>query len=513
MLLWQCAQVMTPTGGAKDINPPVVIQDKTFPANFSTNFNSETIVIEFDEYFNLSSPNSNVIITPTLENKPEFKVKKKRMYISLNNVLAVNTTYTINFGESISDITENNVLKNFKYVFSTGEFIDSLEVKGYVYDAFTKKPIEDAVVALYTNFEDSIPLKEKPYYFTKTIKSGWFNISNVKASTYKLAALKEENLSLIYDSPDELFAFSDTLITVNRLDSTDGKYKLYAFRQEEKKLYVTEKKYRKNNLVSLKFNKILREEPKLSFIPKVDFETYFFPNTDSIQYFLKDTILVKKAVLNEMDTLNLNPPSNKKYSLKLNIENSSLLPTDTLKISSSVPFKAHADTSLIRLTKDSVEVPFKYNVKGKSLLIYFEKEALKDYQLTLLPNAVKDFWGKTTDTIREKISVLNKEYYGSIVLSIDSLNPEKSYILQLLNKNKNVIEERSGNTFNDEIYTNLEPGEYHFRLIEDRNNNGYWDSGNYLEKKQPEPIYNFGTSLTVRSNWDLNETWVISSEN
>ena len=307
-LLWSCAQVSSPTGGNKDTQPPVVNQSKTEPANFSTNFSSETIKLEFDEYFNLSNPNKNIIITPTLKNKVDYDVKNKRLIINLNNELADNTTYTINFGKSITDITEGNILTNFRYVFSTGNILDSLELKGYVYDAITKKPISDAAVMLYTDFQDSIPLKEIPYYFTKTLKSGWFNLKNVKEGEYKLVALSEINDNLIFDSNDELIAYSDTLITINKPDSTDGTISLIAFKETEEKLYVEEKKYNFNNLISIEFNKPPSENLKAEFIPKIDFETYHFPKTHSIQYYLTENTLAEKIILSDgnfTDTVSL----------------------------------------------------------------------------------------------------------------------------------------------------------------------------------------------------------------
>lgn len=504
--------MVAPSGGNRDTNPPVVDQEKTFPKNYSTNFNSDEIVLEFNEYFNLSNPSKNIIITPTLENKPEYKIKNKRLTINLNNTLSENTTYTINFGESISDITEGNILKNFKYVFSTGDELDSLELKGYIYDAFTKKPIEDAAIMLYNRFEDSIPLKEKPYYFAKSIGSGWFNISNIKEGAYKLVALKEVNNNLIFDSNEELIAFSDTLITINKPDSTSGKIKLYAFQEIENDLYVTDKKYYFNNLVTIKFNKVLTDSLNAEFIPRSNFETYRYPETDSIQYFVSDKVEVEKIILKNdhfLDTIRLRQNKPKQKRLDITLAEKKITIVDSVKILSAVPVVS-IDESLISLEKDSVSVDFEVLNSKKETLIIFDKTENSNYNLTLRKGAITDGLGYKNDSISYNVAIKSPSYYGSIVLTLDNLKQTK-YLLELI-KGEEVIKRNFISQSGDISFKGLEPGDYQFRLIEDKNNNQKWDTGNYLKGTQAEPVFNFSKKITIRSNWDINETWKLKSD-
>ena len=199
LLLDSCAQISAPTGGEPDTVPPKLDSLGTIPLNYSTNFSGDKIVITFNEYFVLKNPKANVFFSPNIENGPEFIVKGKTLTVLLNNELKENTTYTINFGDAISDYTVGNKIPDFKYVFSTGDFIDSMSTQGKVIDAFTGKPIEGVVVMLYDDFSDSVVSKSKPIYYATTNKEGDYLMNYLKAGTYKLFALKDENRNYFYD--------------------------------------------------------------------------------------------------------------------------------------------------------------------------------------------------------------------------------------------------------------------------------------------------------------------------
>ena len=186
-----CAEQINPSGGKIDTIPPKAL--KLFPENFSTNFNSNKIEIKFDEFIKLNKSGGNIIISPSLEQKPKIELIGKKIKITFKEKLKNNTTYIINFGNSIKDINEGNELTNFKYIFSTGTFIDSLKITGTVFDAFNNKPVENIIVGLFPNNDETI-LINKPLYLIKTDKKGFYSIENIKAGNYKIAA---------FDSPLE----------------------------------------------------------------------------------------------------------------------------------------------------------------------------------------------------------------------------------------------------------------------------------------------------------------------
>jgi len=211
LLMVSCANMGMPTGGNKDTKPPQVVDSK--PANSSVNFQGKNIIITFDEYIVLRNVNSKLIVSPPLDEKPKIKQKGKSLEIEIIGKLADSTTYTFNFGNSIVDNNEGNELKNFMFTFSTGPVIDSLSISGKINNAYTNKPEEDVMIMAYTKHADSVPIKEKPLYITRSLKDGSFTISNMRQATYKLFAIKDVNNNYKFDIIDEPIAFADSLIT------------------------------------------------------------------------------------------------------------------------------------------------------------------------------------------------------------------------------------------------------------------------------------------------------------
>lgn len=507
--------MVAPTGGAKDVTPPKAIEDKTIPKNLSINFNSKTILIPFDEYFRFSNPSQNVIITPSLPNKPEFKVKGKKLYIFLNNELDTNTTYTINFGSAISDVTENNIMKNYKYVFSTGAYLDSLKLKGNVRDAFTSTPTEDVWVMLYKNDYDSIPEKEKPYYFSKTDASGNFEITNIKNDNYKVFALKDGNSNFLYDNPSEDIAFTATLVNITH-DSLKP-ISLSLFNEKKEKFLVSNSKFSENNAVSVVFNKAIKLLPKFE-IENV-FRYYFESGSDSCVFYLNDTTETKLSVplyieeYNFSDTLLLRRKT-KMGALNFSIVKNGINLKDTLHLLFNYPI-AEIDTSKMLIQKDSVDVSFNAFLNSKDErqidVLLSNPEAAK-YTINLLPKSVKNIYQKHNDTLVNSFSVLTDEHYSDLIFitKIDSIF--SSLILEITDEKNNVIYHEKINSLEQKtVLKKLNPGSYSARIIVDENENGKWDTGNYYEKIQPEKIIYFSKKLSLRSNWEVNETWELKA--
>ena len=214
-VLWDCANPMAPTGGPKDITPPKIL--KSNPPNFTTGFRNGTIKIDFSEFIALKNAVSEVNISPPMKDAPDLRLRGKSLLIKLQDSLVPNMTYSIDFGKCISDLTENNVLTGYNYVFSTGGYIDSLSAKGLVLNSFDLTPQKDIFVMLYMDLHDtipfdSLPLKTKPLYVTKTNEKGEFRFNNLRPGAMKLVALNDLNSNLIFDQPSEKVAFYDSLI-------------------------------------------------------------------------------------------------------------------------------------------------------------------------------------------------------------------------------------------------------------------------------------------------------------
>ncbi len=156
-------------------------------AEFQHAFSQRRIELVFDEWVTLSDVGTQVVVSPTLLKRPEVKLKGKKVVVELpeEDTLRPNTTYTINFGTAVKDLHEGNPAENLRFVFSTGDYLDSLTVNGSVVDAFTGDPVEKVSVMLYENLGDSVPRKERPYYFARTNKTGQFSIQNVRPGRFK----------------------------------------------------------------------------------------------------------------------------------------------------------------------------------------------------------------------------------------------------------------------------------------------------------------------------------------
>ena len=216
-LLDSCANIVTPRGGEKDTEAPKVIRCE--PKNYSVNFHSRTISISFSEFIQLKDISNQMIVSPLLKEQPEVKIRNKSLVVSLPDSLKPNTTYAINFGNAIADITESNVLENYQYVFSTGDHLDSLDIKGktmYAKDLSTEKGI---LIMLYEGQDDSLPLKQRPLYFARTTESGSFRMTNLRPGEYKMVALKDVNNNYLFDQPNESIAYTDQPVQAGTKDT------------------------------------------------------------------------------------------------------------------------------------------------------------------------------------------------------------------------------------------------------------------------------------------------------
>lgn len=217
ILVTGCAKVGRPSGGPKDMNPPVYVTST--PENRTNNFTDDRINIEFDEFIQLKDQSREIIVSPPMKEKPLIRVREKTVVVALNEDLLPQTTYTINFGNSLTDFNEGNLLPEFEFVFSTGSMIDSLSVTGRAVRAFDHQP-EDItestfMVMLYTNLSDSAPLLEIPRFYGKTNKAGLFAVNNLPPDTFRIIALKDANNNMMYDPALDNIAFMDSLLVIN----------------------------------------------------------------------------------------------------------------------------------------------------------------------------------------------------------------------------------------------------------------------------------------------------------
>ncbi|MGH1337065.1 MAG: Ig-like domain-containing domain [Aureispira sp.] len=315
-----CATPSAPEGGPQDRQAPRLDPKRYSTKNPSTNFKYQRVILTFDEWVRLQSASSQVVMSPPLKVKPSVSVRNRSVVVEWKEPLEDSTTYIINFGDAIQDITEGNKASDRKMVFSTGPYLDSLVCSGQVIDAATRQPSADTWVMLYRNLADSVPKTEKPFYFTKTDPSGNFRIEYIRKGRYQIFAIADKNNDYKYNLPKEPIGFLDTSFVMN--DSLQPFLRLLLF-EEREKLVVEDIDLIQFGEIRLQLNEAVQSvtEVRLLEAPS-DLKLLVEQGADSLHIWmdgsLADTAKLRLVLTNEaeewQDTIEV---SNKKKALLL----------------------------------------------------------------------------------------------------------------------------------------------------------------------------------------------------
>ena len=517
-----CASIMQPSGGPKDKQPPKVV--KATPKNLSTNFTAKKIQIEFDEFIKLSNEFTEISISPSLEKMPLFKARKEILDISFDQPLDSNTTYTINFGKAVVDVNESNILRNFTYVFSTGDLIDSLSISGTVKSSISKEAVKDATVFILPVKRDSIFGKAKPNIFTSTDSAGRFTLQNLREDDYFLYALKEEAADRVYNSPNEEVAF---LMDTIHLEKNVTGLELSLFKQVPETFAIKDRKIENDGRVVIAFNKplsdpginilfptALNSKKAVEITTEKDSAVIWLPDMtfDSLQVSITD----KNKPL---DTVQITRSKRDTYTKPVgvtdNLGSGNLKPGTDPIITLSRP-SDQFDIAKFALLEDSVAVSGLQILKDTSSLRKFRLKYTwkpdREYILNLTEGAFTDIFGNKSRVHTRTFSLDTEENYGTIALSISVPDTSKSYLVQWLNQEDKILRSdivRKDTTLN---YIRYLTAKYRVRVVYDENKNGAWDTGNVKQRRQPEQIWKYDKELTLRPNWDLEEKIVIPKD-
>ncbi len=503
-ILTACARIGSPSGGDKDTTPPKILY--TNPENQSINFKGNEITIAFDEFILLKDLQKNLLITPPINPQPKISptgFADKKITIKFEKPLQENTTYLINFGQSIQDNNEGNKYGNYQFVFSTGNTIDSLKLKGKVIPVHFEKNPENIMVGLYDleNYKDSLVFREPPRYVVFPDKKGNFNFNFLKKGKYKAIAIADENHNYVYNPDKEAIGFvpgiveipKDTLIEI-KLFKALGKFKIEDIKQVSKNMIQIQYKGKKDSIqiknISQVSSFVLRDLPE-------KYEYWYKSPSDSIEIEIlsKDNKRkFKRKRKDKKDSLIL------KFVRKMNFS-----PLDTLKLTANIPL-INLDSSKIIFKQDSI--PIKFNSKQEKNYSYsfnFDKKPGKKYKIEILPQAVTDFLGNyNQDTLRTNLVIPPLEKFGNLNLEITGTN--RDFFVELLDE-KNRIIRKTPTQFKEGTLQikYLPPGKYHIRIVWDKNRNNRWDTGNYLKHILPENVEEINKSIEIRANWDINQ--------
>lgn len=566
LFFYSCANVASPNGGPYDETPPRVMGST--PAHNEINFKEKKIQILFDELIQIDQPNDNVIITPPQLAMPVIRANGRRIDIELRDSLKENTTYTIDFTNSVSDNNEKNVLENFSFAFSTGNTIDTLEMSGILLNAENLEPMPGIIVGLHSNMEDSAFVKTPFLRTTKTNDRGHFTIKNIAEGKYKMYALNDVNRDFKFDQPGEEIAFNDSIFTptfefTTRQDTIwkdtltvdtvmtvpftrfmPDDIQLFLFKEDFARQYLQKTERPVEHLGILTFNAPLDTVPvpvPLNFTP-TDSSWYFVQTLNDftmVNYWITDPSLLMRDTLAfeltypKSDSLNIlqaqtdtlqfvmrRRPNEKKKSkeeeektdfLGMNIyAPSSMDIFDTLHVEFNEPvLNLSKEWFLLDQKVDTLWSPvdFEFFPDTTNALAYFIKRKWnyeEEFRLEVDSAVIKSVYGKWNDLFSATFKIKKEEEYGN--LHIDIIGIEAPVFVELLNSSDAPVRKAVLNE-GGVLFMDLKPDKYYARLIVDTNGNQKWDTGNFAEKRQPEKVYYSPKLFEVMQNWNVEETW------
>lgn len=517
LIMASCAKRGNITGGLKDTLAPVL--KSSYPKNFSKNFKGTEIKLTFDEFILLKALNKQLIVSPPLKNEPLILPTSVGKFISIkiNDTLQANTTYSFNFGQSITDNNEGNPLNQFKYVFSTGDVIDSLSISGTVKDAYEKEVEPFVSVMLYEvneKFNDSVVYKQTPRYITNTLDSlKIFKLENLRAGKYLLVAMKDYGSNNKFNANKDKIGFKKQFITV----PNDSVFELQLFKEVLPFKAFKPVQASGNRMIfpyqgkagAIKLSLKNKETDLPIIITK-------FPKKDSLQIWFKPqktdslSLLVSKEKYNKSFTFKIK--EQKKDSLYIKtFEGNTNSFSDPYVLESATPITKIDDSKIKLINKDSVSVAFttKYDDFHQLLQIDFKKEFSENYTITMQPEAITDYLGNSNKKTSFKLSTKGLEDFGNLKLNLQNVK-RFPVIVQLLNKSGTVVATASSDSKTKIEFNFIDPSLFSLKAIYDDNKNGEWDTGNYLEKRQAEEVIYFSKEIDVRANWDIEQVFDLS---
>lgn len=514
LLIQACASMQQPQGGPKDLEPPKILSET--PANYSKNFAAKKIIFEMDEYFKLSNEYSEISISPTQELPPAFRIKQKKLEIELKDTLEQNTTYTINFGKAVSDVNESNLLKNYSYVFATGDKIDSLQISGKVINSNDNKIVAEATVFILPTSRDSLFGKKRAPIFTITDTAGNFHLKNLKEGDYRLYALNEEGGGdRIYNNPKEEIGFSTDDIKLVR---DTGGIVIKLFKEIPDNFRFLEKKIESDGKIILIANKPI-ENPKVNFLqPTIkDPIISYSAKGDTTQIWIKElTFDSLKMTLQSKDTLldsvTIKRGKRDTYTRNIvystNMSANKIKPGNPLILTFNLPIE-NIDKSKVQLYQDTLRL-VNFNIESSDptkriFKITHPWKTKKRYTIDFQENAINDIYETKNKPIKTEFELDEIENYGNLTLSFLKEDSVKNYIVQLLNEKGDLVKDNPLKKNSILNYPLLSIGKYNIKIIEDSNNNDVFDTGNVKRKEQPEKSWFFEKEIIIRANWEREE--------
>ena len=538
LFLSACAKQGMPSGGPKDVTPPQLHNAQ--PDNGTLNFNSNGFYIEFDEYVVLKDADNNILVSPPLKNKPEYRTKGRGIQVRLHDTLQPNTTYLFQFKNAVADFNEGNLLPSFEYVFSTGATIDSMTLRGRVLDAQSLEARKETVTVLLTDASDKNQLTilapddsgtaPSPSYVTRCDSNGNFAFNYIASGVYYVTALVDENKNLKVDASEPVAFTRDHFVAHPDNDSLASIHPvvLRLFDPANEKQRITGSNFLRQGLVAITTSGPLQSPS----IVCDETHTWRLNSTrdtltlwtlhekcDSLRLVisdpsgLQDTLKLRwRSKRGKTGTSTANESTDKNV---MTLVQKTLPYYDTLTLAFVTPLdptRCHCDSvATVMLLSDSSVVYCCAELDTgllKARLLFPFKQGEK-YGIHIPAKMFYDIYSHPNDSLKATFTVTKAEEYGNLSLEVVPDTTSGQLIVELLNEKKTVVAQRITGGNEKVRFPHLAPGKYRVRVILDTNRNGRWDTGDYTQMHQPERVVYLKKTLDIRANWDFEEKLTI----
>jgi uncharacterized protein (DUF2141 family)/methionine-rich copper-binding protein CopC len=513
-----CATQSPPEGGPRDQTPPKLVSSN--PKDQQLNVDTRTITLEFDEEVQQNTLTKELLITPNVNNPYKVIPNRNVLTLEFEKPLEDSTTYTFNFRNGITDITEKNKAQGLRLSFSTGSFIDSSRVSGTVVDLMKQTPEKEALVLLYQAGDTMSVRKNRPYYLTAADAQGNFTLENVKEGSYRMYALIDKNGNSYYDTEEERIAYLAQPITIT--PNTDT-VKLQTVKIDTKKPILLSRGRFTDRFVA-GYNEGIQQFTAIPVVGKDSLISKRLPDGKTAELFKTTNFGGGKVILTAVDsagnigsdTLDIafeGKPSTRIKGAAIKVMNNGnagykvgqevVVELQTpVRIAGKTPVTLMADSVVV----EALQHPEQVSLDKTNTELHFTVPSISNNirQLTVLldSTAIQPLEGPALSFTPLQLAIAEgKGSTGSLSGNIST--DHTSYTLQLLNSEYKIVEERgAAKTFR---FRNIAPGTYYIRVLIDENKNGKWDKADPEFKVQPEPVYMHPSTIEVRANWEVED--------
>ena len=534
LVLVSCARVGSPVGGDKESIPPSMIGSNIDTTRINVPRDLKKLRIDFDEYITLKDVSKNLIISPPIQYSKIIPSSTGNKYLEIQwkDTLQANTTYNFNFGNSIVDLNESNILPYFNFAFSTGEKLDDLYISGTLSDALGNEKNSEGkeknlVVGLY-QVKDTMNYRQKPYYISKADLDGYFELNYLTPGKYKIIGFDDENNNSIYDIGKENVAFQKEEID---LQTSISGLKLKTF--PSKKMA----KYKEMTASVGGITMIFEGNPEKVIVKTVgekpaDYKVTHKSRSDSVKIWFDATKENIGATVSEnlrfsydtglvQDTMSVfyKKPTKDEMTVS-NPYSNKLVPETDFRFSSNYIINKIQPENW-KLEADSISQNFTARISElDSTQVFIKSDFVvgKKYQLTVPKNTLSSFYTRSSESVRFDFEVSKAEDFGSFSAHLKNI-PSQKFWIQLLNeKNEPAYQQYTNQA--EVKFVNLKPGSYRLRILVDNNENGVWDRADFANEVSAEDVYLFKkvgdkevmSKINVRQMWEINENWDLTLE-